>query len=336
MPLTPLSYRQFKRSIRHPDFRPISRQEGFYNLPDSYWVYDELLTALKAAGWVRFAPGFKAGLYGNPRSDSCIKILGMGVGQAPMYFAERGYYLEHEERMLNTFRRRGFGFAPEPMSVEDAMRLLVDECGVSVAQAELRVLRHDLLVMEYIPGVAFATQTGRFLNYNINLVDYDQEVLERMALALQRLRADLARANDMDLLHNDPVPPNILFSLDINDEVTARLVDFELSQDLSVPSPDWLNSSVSELYDEREVPRNPYTGKHTKNLDQHLMDRAVEVMCMVSRSAPQLRKMGNVLANILEDADVDFQLGIPYVAGISFNLGRALQLLRGRGLRSSN
>ena len=49
----------------------IDNDSRFKNLPSGYWVYDELLRNLKSKGWVRFAPGFKAGLYGHPQQQWC-------------------------------------------------------------------------------------------------------------------------------------------------------------------------------------------------------------------------------------------------------------------------
>jgi hypothetical protein len=316
-----ISLKQFKRSIRNRQLPSIDGDERFCNLAQGYWVYDEFLSALKRAGWVRFAPGFKAGLYGHPKSDYCIKVLGMGVGDDPLYFCERGYYLEHEERMLGRFRDCGFVFPPAPVRPDDAIRLLADNYKVPAAQAEMRVLRHDVLIMEHISGIPFATQTGRFLNQDVNLIGYEKELLDQMVGALYRLKADLDRANDKDLLHNDPMPPNIIFTLDSKDALVARLVDFELAQDLRAASPDWVNSSVAELYGEREVPRNPYNGKHTKNLDQHLMDRAIDVAGIIQRTIPNAGRLADVLDGI--------DLEIPFIGGISFNLGHAYRLLRG-------
>ena len=318
-----LSWNNFKRSIRSRELHPIDGDKRFYNLAQGYWVYDELLSGLKSSGWFRFAPGFKAGLYGNPRSSHCIKILGMGVGENPQYFCERGYYLEHEEKILRNFRQCGFEFAPEPLSPESSIRLLVDECKLSSVQAEMRVRRHDLLVMELISGVPLATQTGRSLNYEVNIVQYEKDVVDQMVAALYKLKADLAKANNRLLLHNDPMPPNILFTLDDHNNLVARLVDFELSQDLHTPSPDWVNSSVSELYDERDVPRNTYTGRHTKNLDQHLMDSTIDAAEFIQKATPKIRAVGDLLDGI----DVE----IPFVGGISLNLGQAYRLLRGKG-----
>ena len=177
--------------------------------------------------------------------------------------------------------------------------------------------------MELISGVPLATQTGRFLNYEVNIVQYEKDVIDQMVAALHKLKADLAKANAGLLLHNDPMPPNILFTLDDRNNLVARLVDFELSQDLHIPSPDWVNSSVSELYDEREVPRNVYTGRHTKNLDQHLMDSTIGAAEIIQRTTPKIRTVGDLLDGI--------DLEIPFVGGISLNLGQAYRFLIRKG-----
>lgn len=320
-----LSGKDLKQSIRNRELHPIDGDGRFQNLAPGYWVYDELLSALKRSCWLRFAPGYKAGLYGNRNSPYCIKILGMGVGDNPLYFCERGYYVEHEARMLRSFRDCGFYFAPEPLSADDSIRFLVDDCKVTSTQAEMRVLRNDLLVMELISGVPYATQTGRFLNYDLNIVRYDKGVIDQMVAALRTLRAVLCTANDKQLLHNDPMPPNIIFTLDEKDNLIARLVDFELSQNLILQSPDWVNNSVRELYDEREVPRNVFTGKHTKNLDLHLMDRSIEVAEAIQKVAPKMR----TTEDLLNAVDVE----IPFVGGFSFNLGETFRFLRDRWRR---
>ena len=46
---------------------------------------------------------------------------------------------------------------------------------------------------------------------------------------LKRLRRELESANSAELLHNDPMPPNIIFGLDNNESLRAWLVDFELA-----------------------------------------------------------------------------------------------------------
>lgn len=306
--------------VRSPGFYSIEGDNRFYNLAPGYWVYDEMLSALRRSGWVRFAPGFKAGLYGHPNSKYCIKILGMGVGDNPLYFCERGYYLEHERAMLEDFRAQGFGFAPLPLSRDESVRLLVDKCGVGTAQAEMRVLRNDILVTELIAGVPFATQTGRSLNYDINIIGFEEDVLNGILAALYKLRQDLERANSQQLLHNDPMPPNILFTIDEEDQIHARLVDFELAQNLNVPSPDYVNNSVAELYAERDVPKNPATSRYKKNLDQHLIHESIGVAEEIVRTAPQIRKLTDAL---------DFvSITIPFLGGISIDLGRAYRFFR--------
>ncbi len=46
---------------------------------------------------------------------------------------------------------------------------------------------------------------------------------------LKRLCPELESANSAGLLHNDPMPPNIIFGLDNNESLRAWLVDFELA-----------------------------------------------------------------------------------------------------------
>jgi serine/threonine protein kinase len=273
----PLKMQDFADSVRRPRLVSIDGDARFYNLAPGYWVYDEMLACMHRTGWVRFAPGFKAGLYGHPDHPYCIKILGMGVGENPRYFCERGYYLEHERRMLDDFRAGGFAFGPHAVPREESIRFLVDVCGVGPAQAEMRVLRHDVLVMEYIPGVPLAMQVGRQISYQTTITHYEAVVVEAMVAALERLRASLVLANRAGFLHNDPMPPNLLFTLGDLNAIEARLVDFELAQNLGTESPPYVNNSVAELYRERNVPVDPQSGRPTKNLDEHLMDESIRI-----------------------------------------------------------
>jgi serine/threonine protein kinase len=291
----PLSKRRFQEMAREPALVSIDGDRRVYHLASGYWVYDEMLSALKNSGWIRFAPGFKAGLYGKAGCQHCIKILGMGVGENPLYFCERGYYLEHERRLLERFRSRGFVFGPKALSTEDSIRLLVDQGGVPARQAELRVTRNDVLIMDFISGVPLAIQTGQYVNYDLEIVGFDRELLAEVLAALQQLHRELDQANGLGLLHNDPMPPNIILSLNDAGELTARLVDFELAQDLSEPSPDYVNNSVAELYSERDVPRNSKTGRHTKNLDQHLLDESIRLVRDLLPIAGQVRSLAEAL-----------------------------------------
>lgn len=317
----PVSRSELKALVRSPNLRPIEGDNRFHNLAPGYWVYDELLSDLRRPGWVRFAPGFKAGLYGHLQSKFCIKMLGMGVGDNPLYFCERGYYLAHERSMLEDFRTHGFDFAPEPLPREESIRFLVDECHVGARQAQMRVSRNDLLITEFISGVPFATQTGRFLNYDVNIVGFEEDVLKSMFEALYKLKSDLEKANSHELLHNDPMPPNIIFTLDEDDHIRARLVDFELAQNLKVPSPDYVNNSVAELYVERDVPRNSSTNKYKMNLDHYLMRESIAVAEEIVRTAPQIRKLTDALDGV--------SISIPFLGGISIDLGRVYKFLRG-------
>jgi serine/threonine protein kinase len=318
----PISRSQLKAMISSRKLQPIDADNRFFHLAPGFWVYDELLSGLKQSGWVRFAPGFKSGLYGHAECDYCIKVLGMGVGDDPLYFCERGYYLEHERKMLQDFRDHCFDFAPQPLSSEDSIRLLVDKCKISSEQAELRVKRNDVLVMELIVGIPFATQTGCFLNYDINIVGFEEDILQDILAALYTLKVDLETANQQQLLHNDPMPPNIIFTYGDGDRIRARLVDFELAQNLQKPSPDYVNNSIAELYRERDVPNNLQTNKYTMNLDQHLMDKSIGVAEVILRTAPQIRK----LADGLDCIDIS----IPFLGGISINLGQAYKFARRR------
>ncbi|MDQ7837710.1 MAG: hypothetical protein RDU59_04360 [Thermodesulfobacteriota bacterium] len=321
--IKPISLNQFKAMVHSPVLHPIEGDNRFYNLASGFWVYDELLSDLRRTGWIRFAPGFKAGLYGHPHSDLCIKMLGMGVGDDPLYFCERGYYLTHERAMLEDFRAQGFDFVPQPLSHEESIRFLVDRCKVSPLQAEMRVLRDDVLIMEFISGVPFATQTGCFLNYDINIVAFENDVLKAMLAAMHELRSELEKANSQQLLHNDPMPPNIIFTIGKDDDIRARLVDFELAQNLKKPSPEYVSNSITELYLERDVPRNLNTNKYKKNLDQHLMHESISMAEEIVKAGPQIRALADALDTV--------SISIPFLGGISINLGRAYRFLKGKG-----
>lgn len=275
--------KSLKKMIDSPIFKSIEGVERFYNLSSGYWVYNDLISDLKASGWVRFAPGFKAGLYGHPDTEMkyngkriCIKILGMGVGENPQYFCERGYYLEHERNMLQDFRSAGFTFSPEVLTQQESVNFLIDKCQVRPEQAEKRVFSNDVLLMEYFTGLPFATQTGKFLNYDGNIVLFDETDRRKICSALEGLHMQLEEANNNELLHNDVVPPNIIFIINAKNQIEAKLVDFELAQNLKKPSPDYVNNSVHELYLKRNVPIN-HAGDFTKNLDQYLIDESIKI-----------------------------------------------------------
>ncbi len=271
----------------HPDFKKkltskqkiscIDHDPRFKNLPYGYWIYDEFLKGLYAKGWFRFAAGFKAALYGHPTSKWCIKLLGMGVGDNPLYFCDRGYYLEHERTMLLDFAKAGFSFQPKVMTEEESIRFLVDNKIVDENQATLRIQRNDLIVMEFINGIPFATQTGHYRDYMADFTIIGQNTLSEMHTALYNLSTELSSANAMGYLHNDPMPPNIIFCLKRQNKLVAKLVDFEIAQNLSKPSPDFVSNTVRELYDERMVPKN-LNGEHIKNLDQHLIDESIRML----------------------------------------------------------
>ena len=63
----------------------------------------------------------------------------MEVGEDPLYFCERGYYLDYERSMLETFKNKGFNFQPNVKSQEVTIEFLIsEECGISPQQAKLR------------------------------------------------------------------------------------------------------------------------------------------------------------------------------------------------------
>lgn len=255
----------------------IDHDKSFKNLSNSYWVYDELLKGLYAKGWFRFAAGFKAGIYGNPNSDWCIKIMGMGVGENPQYFCERGYYNEHERNMLTDFAEAGFSFQPKVLSQGKSIEFLLENQIVNEEQASLRVKNNDILIMERIKGIPIATQTGYGLDYIAEYSVSSQSTKDEMHAAVFELKTELQKANTLKLLNNDPMPPNILFVLS-HGKIRARLVDFEIAQNLSKDSPEYVNKTIPDQYIHREVPKNAYTGAYTKNLDQHLIDGTISFL----------------------------------------------------------
>lgn len=248
--------------------------------------------------------------------------MGMGVGQDPLYFCERGYYLEYERAMLRDFREQGFKFGPEVLDPEKSIDFLVKRCRVKQYQAELRVRRCDLIIMEYIPGIPLATQTGYGLNCDLNVDAFCADVVEEMHSALRALELKLMEANAKLLLHNDPMPPNIIFSMNEHHDIIARLVDFELGQNIKKGSPDYVNSTVAELYRDRHVPVDPITHDHIKNLDNHLMDGSIDV---VRRVKEAVRKPGD------DDSLIDaVSIGVSLFGSMTFNLGKAIKILRRR------
>jgi serine/threonine protein kinase len=316
--------RRGKRDLRNlvasPEFVSIDDDARLNNLPKRYWVYDELLDGLRNTGWTRFAPGFKSALYGRKNSDWCIKVLGMGVGENPLYFCERGYYLEHERTMLETFKKAGCTFQPEVMSQEKTIEFLKSECGLTEDQARLRAMNNDVMVTQYIAGVPFAAQTGHYLDYDLKIDVYDQGMLGEMLRSLLELRTQLDAANRQGLVHNDVMPPNIIFTTDDGKRIVAKLVDFELAQDLNAQSPDYVNSSVEELYRERGVPVNPATGKYMKNLDQHLIAEDIGFL----ESLIQAKSSMDNIASAFPDVTVTISIPFLQAIGVSFDLNKAI------------
>ena len=307
-----LTKKQFKKMLLNPKFISIDDDNEFKNLTKGYWVYDELLCCLKKNGWVRFAPGFKGGVYGNEKSDYCIKLLGMGVGDAPAYFCEKGEYIWHERNMMKDFRDNGFSFLPNVLSTDESIEFLIKECGINKEQAYLRCKNNDLLITEYIKGIPFAIQTGFCLDYKLNIEDLEREVVIEMIESLFDLKKKLKTANNQGFLHNDPMPPNILFTFEGN-TIVAKLVDFELAQNLNKESPAYVNNSVAELYNEREVPFNNVTKKYTKNLDQHLLDGSINV----------LRQLLSIITLIDSNKSIwdGVSISIPVIGGPSVTIG---------------
>jgi hypothetical protein len=267
----------FDRIARAHCFSTIDEEQRRKNLAKWDWRYDILLKQLANNGWVRFAAGFKAGLYANREKEWCLKIMGMGIGDNPAYFAGRGYYVSHERGMLQEFARADFLFQPRVKSIDESIAFLVDECGIEKAQAEWQCRNDHILITERILGVPFATQTGNYLNYDPDIAIFDSIILRKAEVALERLQHQLNQANTQGLLHNDPMPSNILFTQDENHGLIARLVDFELAQKIGGFIPPYVRDSVTELRDKRQVPQN-------RNLDQHLMDQAIQSLSFIRRT----------------------------------------------------
>lgn len=306
---TSLKKRELVAQVKQPPMTSIEGNKLLRNLADKYWVYRDFLNALERSGWRRVAAGFKAGVYAHPDWPYCAKVLGMGVGDDPTYFCERGYYLAHERQMLECCQDRQFKFAPNVLPRKDSIDFLVNACQVDRDQAEQRVQNDDILLVDYIPGVPFFTRTGHFLNGVCNIESFERPVLEEMVCALYALRDQVRQANEQGFLHNDPTPANIIFSIDSDGRVVARLVDYELAQDLTTSSPPHVNNSVAELYNERGVPRNPYTGRHITNLDQYLLDEVIRYAEQVAKGAPEPWSLGKMLNPTLRIGPVSISLG---------------------------
>jgi hypothetical protein len=127
------------------------------------------------------------------------------------------------------------------------------------------------------------------------------------------LRNQLIRANEQLLFHNDPVPPNIIFTFE-NDKIVAKLVDFDLSQYNPYPqgsnknkpeiNPTHVWEEVDRLKADRDVPRNSQTGCYIKTLDRHLMDENLLI-----------------IENIIKAVDYAKKCNMTDVEGISLNAG---------------
>jgi serine/threonine protein kinase len=303
-----MNKKEFKKYIESRHIKSIDLNRTFKNLSKGFWVYDELLGCLERMGWKRFACGFKSGVYANSNNKYCIKILGMGVGDNPLYFCERGYYLEHERNMMLDFSNEGFKFLPKVLSISESIDFLIRECELNEQQAIMRCCNNDLLIMDYISGIPFATVTGHYLNIinNIEEMNLDNELILEMEQSLYDLKKNLHHANNKELLHNDPMPSNIIFTLDENDKVTAKLVDFEMAQNLKKKSPEYVNESVCELYKERNVPYNIHTNKHTMNIDEYLIEKAILSFKEVPVSSEKAKKTLIIYKNQYQDIEQEF------------------------------
>lgn len=297
----------------------IDNDKRFKNLSKGYWVYDEFINTLISNGWTRFAVGFKAGIYAHQKHPWCIKVIGMGVGDNPSYFCERGYYLEHERNMLISFRSAGFDFQPDVMSQEESIEFLVGECGVTKEQAIARSTNNDILITEFLPGMPLLTQTGKRLESEINPLIMNDQVLFNIGIALESLKMQLDDANAQGFLHNDPIGFNIVLTL-VRGKIIAKLVDFELAQNLNEKSPGYVNASVEELYKERNVPLNLQTGRHTKNLDQHLICESIQIVEQLSARLKNLRGPDAPFYSISS-------IG-PFYSGIEIKLKNVIEYLR--------
>ena len=315
-----LTETDFYNYLKNPKIELIDNDKRLRSLSKGYWVYDEFITTLLGNGWIKFAAGFKAGLYAHPKHCWCIKILGMGVGDNPSYFCERGYYLEHERNMLIEFRDAGFSFQSNVMTQEEGINFLVKECGVIEQQAIARSNNNDILIMEFLQGIPLLIQTGKLLECEVNPYIMNDRVLRDIGMALESLRIQLDDANAQGLLHNDPIGFNIVFTLGPGDKIVAKLVDFELAQNLNKQSPEYVGTSVKELYRERSVPFNLQTGRYTKNLDQHLMGESILI---VEQLSAKMKK--------LKDPDLSFHsvssIG-PFSSGIEINLKKVFKYLQ--------
>ena len=89
------------------------------------------------------------------------------------------------------------------------------------------------------------------------------------------------------------------------------MVDFEIAETLALDSPDFVTSTVKELYRERGVPLNAHTSEFTTNLDMHLLDQSAVLLDQVRRA---VAGKGSLLDTIA--------IEIPFT-GISIEVGKA-------------
>lgn len=282
---TDVSLNEFRRLQSEESAVTIEGSPRLRNLAGGHWLYDGLLLPrLLERGWARFGAGFKAGIYGHPNSPWCLKVMGMGIGDDPLFFAGCGHHNIHERQMLEAFARAGFAFQPQVMPPTESIRFLIEQCGVDAAQAEWQCAQGNALVLERISGLPLAQATGNHVHYFTRFAALTEDIIARCEQAACHLQAQLQRANQLGLLHNDPVPANIIFTCDSQGQIAARLVDFELAQDMSQDSPSHVTSFIPKQYVDREVPRNPEKGTYTKNLDEHLMDHALLALQTIRRA----------------------------------------------------
>jgi hypothetical protein len=310
----------FERQIKSSVIISIENDTRFFNLSTDYPVDKDFINSLERNGWVRFSAGFKAGIYANRRYQWCIKILGMGLGENPSYFCGHTYYLHHEREMLLSFKRAGFDFQPNVMTHEESISFLVNECGISSKQAMARIINDDVLITELVNGVPLLTQTGKNLECFINPVILNNKILFDIGLALEYLKMQLDEANANGFMHNDPIGFNIILAMNKKKKVIAKLVDFELAQNLNKKTPEHVSIVVDQLYRERGVPFNSQSGEHTKSLDQHLMDESIQIIEQLSERLSILKISDSPFRSI-------FTIG-PFASGIDLKLINATEFLR--------
>jgi len=229
---------------------------------DVHWVYRDMIDALEDSGWFRAAVGFKSGIYAHKGNSYVLKIMGMGMGEAPHYYCGKGFYNAHEKMMLQSLESLGFDWGPKVLGTQETINIL-QHYGVSEEQATLRSVNHDVLLVERIAGIPLGRFTGKDDEVLNTVFNIERPV--EIASALYEFKQKVVKANKKGFYHNDLVSPNLLLTAKENGMLGIKAVDFNLASD---------GSAIPECVTKELQSRN-----HKEVTDVTRLDELMEFYC---------------------------------------------------------